>query len=179
MGCAVQLLTPLPQALADGNVVVNPGRSRGDKKKSERADPPGKAVKFAAEVLFLRLGAHRARSPFQVELVNISSPASRRRPRHLPFPAHPPSPGQVKVARGEDARRGRHELGDQQASAAPGPVTCGESGPSPASLPFSRPYPCGPACEDPAARPQPLQLVTTGGGERGSPAGGERQAPRS
>lgn len=87
----------------------------------------------------------------------------------------------MKVARREDAWRGRHELGYQQASAAPGPVTCGESGPSPASLPFSRPYPRGPACEDPAARPQPqpLQLVTTGGGDRGSLAGGERQAPRS
>lgn len=49
-----------------------------------------------------------------------------------------------------------------------------KAAPSPASLPFSRPYPGGPACEDPAARPQPLPLLTTGGGGgRGSPAGGE------
>lgn len=123
------------------------------------------------EIGFPRLGAPRAPPPSQVELVNRSRPASR--PRHLPSPRPLRAPGQVKVARGADAWRGRRELGEQQqqqqqASADPGPVTCGERGPSPASLPFSRPAPLRrrPASEDPAARPQPLELVTTGGGGR-------------
>lgn len=122
------------------------------------------------EIGFPRLGAPRAPPPSQVELVNRSRPASR--PRHLPSPRPLRAPGQVKVARGADAWRGRRELGEQQqqqqASADPGPVTCGERGPSPASLPFSLPAPLRrrPASEDPAARPQPLELVTTGGGGR-------------
>lgn len=83
----------------------------------------------------------------------------------------------MKVARGEDAWRGRHEPGEQQASADPGPVTCGQSSPSPASLPFSRPEPRGPACEDPA--PAPLDWLQPAAAAAAGPrAGGEPQAPR-
>lgn len=95
----MQLLTPLPQALADGNVVVNLGRSRGDKKKV-KGPIPGKVVKFAAEVRFLPICDHRAPPSRWNSLTSAAQPADADPATFLPRAPSKPQTSEGGAGRG-------------------------------------------------------------------------------
>lgn len=159
----------------------NPGRSPGDKEKVKRADPPEKRLSLQPRLCFPESAPALSPPSRWNSLTAASRPADT-----ATFLPHVPPETRAREG-GERERKPVAVPGPHQASAGPGPVTCGESTPSPGlpalhadRIPPQQLLPARPVRTERRARlpsvaagPQPLQLVTAGGGDRaGQPAEG-------